>query len=573
VYDSQLIVLKFGGSVLLDEQRLRIAVHEIYRWRRVGWRVIAVVSAFAGRTEELIARSELLSVSSSNLSKACLIASGEIESASFLGIHLDRAGLTAMVLSPASAELVAIGDPLDANPVSIDHAKINQALDDVGIVVIPGFVAINESGATVTLGRGGSDLTAVYLAHGLQADRCRLIKDVDGLYERDPSQSSPPPRRFKCASYADALRTDGSIIQYKAIKFAQRKSVEIELGRFNGVSPTRIGTHLTSFDDRRYDLEPTTVAVCGLGTVGRGVLELIDQLPELFTIVGAACQTPSKHDDLISLAGMITDDAISLAGSETDVVIELIGGVDIAWEVTKKAINTGSYVINANKSLIADCGPEIFERAQDASLSVRYSASVGGVAPIIEAINIYDAAHSINPIRSVHGVLNGTGNFVLGSFARGESLGDSILKAQQLGFAEADPSGDLDGRDSLDKLLVIAQQLGWEIDQVNISLGSITQWAQHGGDVGHPVRHIARLDANSASVRVESVDPNNIDDPLGQLENEWNAAVIEFADGSTQVIKGKGAGRWPTSESVFADLLELRRTLVLEAMKGSIAYV
>ncbi len=570
--DSHLIVLKFGGSVLLDEQRLRIAVHEIYRWRREGWRVIAVVSALAGKTEELIARSERLFDSASSLSRASLIASGEIESASFLGIHLDRAGLPARVLSPASIGLVASGDPLDADPVSINCSLVQRALDETGIVVIPGFVAINETGSTVTLGRGGSDLTAVYLSHALDAGRCRLIKDVDGLYESDPSQASPLPRRFECARYEDAQGTDGSIIQHKAIKFAMQHHIEFELGEFNGLSPTKIGTTQTVYGHGSIRPEPTTVVICGLGTVGQGVLELIGQLPNMFAITGAACQTPAKHKDLIELAGGITNDAVALAGSKAEVVIELVGGVDIAWQITNEAITGGSHVINANKALIADSGREIIERAEAIGLSVRFSASVGGVSPILEAIKLSKSDQPTNQIRSICGVLNGTGNFVLGALARGNSLEEAVVEAQNLGFAEADPSRDLDGRDSLDKLLVIAQQLGWEIDHANFSLGSITQWVEQGDDVHHPVRHIARLDNISASVQVEAVDPNDAGDPLGQLENEWNAVVIKFADGSTQVIKGKGAGRWPTSESVFADLLELRRASVLAASKGAIAH-
>jgi homoserine dehydrogenase len=575
VSDSQLIVLKFGGSVLLDEQRLRIAVHEIYRWRREGWRVIAVVSALAGKTEELIARSNRLSDSASDQSKASLIASGEIESASYLGIHLDRAGLPARVLSPASIGLIARGDPLDADPVSINRAIVQRAIDETGIVVIPGFVAINESGSTVTLGRGGSDLTAVYLTHALNADRCRLIKDVDGLYESDPSISSPPPRRFECVRYEDALGTDGSIIQHKAILFARLHDIEFELGEFNGLYPTRIGTAQTVYGLGMINSEPTSVAICGLGTVGQGVLELIGQLPDMFSITGAACQSPAKHKDLIALAGAggITDDAILLAGSNADVVIELIGGKKSALKITEEAIAGGSHVINANKALIAESGKEIVGCAVIAGLTIRYSASVGGVIPILETLKEYETGGNSSPVRSVRGVLNGTGNYVLGALARKHSYEAAVVEAQSLGYAEADPSRDLDGRDSLDKLLVIAQLLGWEIDDANISLGSITQWVKQGFDDCRSVRHVARLDANTASVQIEQVQVDDLSDPLGQLENEWNAAIIEFADGSTQVISGKGAGRWPTSESVFADLLELRRELVLANTRGAIANV
>lgn len=543
-----LVVLKFGGSVLLDENRLRIAVHEIYRWRREGNRVLAVVSALAGRTEQLIARCDALSPGASAQAKAALIASGELESASLLGVHLDRAGIPARVLTPAAVGMVAAGNALDADPVGIDRGPIDRSLEEEGVLVFPGFVAVNEGGELVTLGRGGSDLTAVYLAHALGATRCRLIKDVDGLYERDPAAAYPPPRRFAYASYADAARTDGSIIQHKAIRFAERAGLEIELGRFNGTRPTRIGAGASVFAQMADAPVVLEIALCGLGTVGGGVLELAAQLPELFRVVGAACRRPERCAHLLPLAGTITDDAAELAGCGADVVVEAIGGVDAAFEVARRALGAGSRVVTANKALIAAQGDEL--ETLGGGEPIRASASVGGVAPVLEAV-------SGGEVMSVRGVLNGTGNFVLGALARGVPLAEAVAEAQRLGFAEADPSRDLDGRDALDKLLVIARTLGWSIDPAKIVLEPITAASAAGAVWGGTVRHVATLTAGGAGVRVEAVGPG---DALAGLENEWNAAVLTFADGSTRVVRGKGAGRWPTSEAVFADLLECSRT-------------
>ena len=268
--EQPLIVLKFGGSVLLDEQRLRIAVHEVYRWRRDGYRVLAVVSALAERTEALIERCSMLSGDASDLAKASLISTGELESAAFLGVHLDRAGIPASVFTPAAVRLVAHGNPLDADPVSVQTEPISAALDTDGVVVFPGFVAIDDEGHTVTLGRGGSDLTAIFLAHALDADRCRLIKDVDGLYDHDPASASPPPQRYRHAGYEEALQTDGSIIQHKAIRFAQDHCIEFELGRFNGTRPTTIGEGEATREAAPDSPTPLRIALCGLGTVGSG---------------------------------------------------------------------------------------------------------------------------------------------------------------------------------------------------------------------------------------------------------------------------------------------------------------
>lgn len=556
------IVLKFGGSVLLDERRLRIAVHEIYRWRRDGWRVVAVVSALAGRTDELIAQCASINPSVNDGDKAAVIAQGELESAAMLGVQLDRAGIPAQVLTPADVRFIADGDPLDANPVSIDVARIESALEHDGIVVFPGFVAIDQSSRIVTLGRGGSDLSAVFLCNALGADRCRLIKDVDGLNDRDPALIHLDPLRYGEASYEDALSTDGTIIQHKAVRYAQGAGIEFELGRFNGVRPTRIGSLKTRFDDQSDLPNNLRVVVCGLGTVGQGVVELISQLPALFTIVGSACASPSKHEDLIPLLGTISDDAIGVSQVEADVVIELIGGVEVAQQVVANAIELGRHVITANKPLIARDGDVLRERAQRNEGSIRYSASVGGSLPVLEV------ASRTRP-RAIQGIFNGTGNFILGSLERGKALESAVVQAQELGFAERDPSRDLDGRDVVDKLRVIADLLGWRDAGANIQAESIAKWVEN-GDCVYPSRHIATLDSSGGRVVVESVDADSL---FAQTHNEWNVFVASYEDSSQLVVRGKGAGRWPTSEAVMADLLELSRACATQASESGVCCV
>ena len=109
------------------------------------------------------------------------------------------------------------------------------------MVVVPGYVATDAEDRLVVLGRGGSDLSALFLADRLGGARCRLIKDVDGLYESDPAAPGPRPRRYGRACWSDALATDGAIVQHKAVRFARDHRLPFELGRINGVAPTRIG--------------------------------------------------------------------------------------------------------------------------------------------------------------------------------------------------------------------------------------------------------------------------------------------------------------------------------------------
>jgi homoserine dehydrogenase len=549
---NPLIVLKFGGSVLLDESRLRLAVHEIYRWKREGYRVVAVVSAFAGKTDDLLSRCDRFASREGALARAGVVATGELESAAFLGIHLDRAGIPASVITPGAASFLATGDPLDANPYSINAALLHEALQRDGVVVFPGFVALDDRSRAVVLGRGGSDLTALFLAHALGAHECRLIKDVDGLYEFDPQRASPPPRRFANASYEDALNTDGSIIQHKAVRFAQERGLSFTLARFNGSRPTVIGPAQSRFDDRRDTPRRLTVALLGAGVVGGGVLDHLAHLSDHFEVVGVSRRDPISTRAL-ALGVPVTGDPVALASSGVDVVVEAIGGDEPARTAILAALESGAHVVSANKAVLAAHWREIHGAAQRAERRVLASASVGGSLPVLERC-------ASGSVRSVRAVLNGTGNFVLERLATGASLGAAVSEAQLLGLAEADPSRDLDGHDALDKLVVVASTIGRAVEPAHVRRGTIGANALP--QRGSRLRHVATLDERGARVLLEPVAP---DDPLFDLPGESNAVVIERGDGSREVITGKGAGRWPTSESVVADLLELAREHALRA--------
>ncbi|MFG0305073.1 MAG: hypothetical protein ACF8Q5_02525 [Phycisphaerales bacterium JB040] len=243
-------VLKFGGSVLRDEHTIAEAAREVVRFRERAERVVAVVSALHGVTDRTLERArQLTEARAESVESACphalaaAISVGEHESASWLALHLALLGHSAPVLTPAALKLTARGDPLDADPVSIDLAHLEHALDTHAVAVIPGFAAIDRHGRTVTLGRGGSDLTALFLAASLQHAgwhaTCRLVKDVDGLYDRDPAHAGA--LRFEHACYDDCLTTDGSIVQFKGVRFAQNHPLSFELGTIGRDDPTTIG--------------------------------------------------------------------------------------------------------------------------------------------------------------------------------------------------------------------------------------------------------------------------------------------------------------------------------------------
>lgn len=551
---ERLIVLKFGGSVLTDELRLRIAVHEIYRWRREGWRVLAVVSAFAGRTDELLESCRLGEIEANAYTTAAIASCGERESAAKLLACLDRVGVPATLLDPAAFGFLAHGPVLDAHPLGFDASRVTQALDSTGVVVVPGFFAVDSAGRTVTLGRGGSDLTALVLADGLRAERCRLVKDVDGLYERDPASSGPRPQRFQRASYGDVLELDGSIVQHKAVRFARERGVTFELGSANSQDVTIVGAQNSVLSRHPRGFRPLRVALLGHGVVGGGVLELLTQMPDRFEVVAAAVRDVAMHEAELLRNGVreISTDPVRVAECGVDVVVEALGGSATARAAVCAALRSNAHVVTANKAMLAEHGRELLALAKARGRELRYSASVGGSAPVIEAAGRLGA-------RGVRGVLNGTSNFVLSRVASGSSLEEAVGTAQRLGLAEADPSRDLDGRDAMDKLRVICLALGVDCGRCDLSRGHVAL-----ARPGLPLRQIATLH-ESGDLEV-SLEPMHPDDALDDVSDEWNAAEIVEGGGRSVVVRGRGAGRWPTAEAVVADLLSIHRQVASRRM-------
>lgn len=529
------IVLKFGGSVLEDEDTLGRAVHEIYRWRRDGYRVLAVVSALAGRTAQLQRHADAHGAAPDSAARAAILTSGERESAALLALKIEQAGIPGCVVTPGSVEFVADGPAHDAQPIAIEAHRLHAALNRHGVVIFPGYTATGGCGEPVALGRGGSDLTAVFLAHALAADRCRLLKDVDGLYERDPRTRGERPRRYARATWADALATDGSIIQHKAVRWARDHAQPIELGALNAHHPTVIDEGTTTFSEPQAERAPLRVGLLGHGTVGAGVARWIADSPELFELRGVAVRRPLAHPTLAT--EIVHTDPIEVARLDIDVLVDALGGVDAPAGAIRTARARGIPLVSANKTFVA----------ATASTSIRCSAAVGGATPVLEAVRR-------GRVHSVRGILCGTANYVLDRMRRGFDFESAVAEAQREGLTEANPDRDLDGRDAADKICVIAQHLGQPIDPESIPRDRID------ARTDPALRQIAHLELDEtgcrAEVRLERLERHS---PLGGARGAQNAVLIERENEETELLLGNGAGRWPTAEAVFADLLEFAR--------------
>lgn len=250
-----LTVLKFGGSVLGTARDYAAAVADIKRHLKRGERVLAVVSALKGATDSLLADAHYFGPEPEPAATASLLATGEAASAARLALALNAAGVEAALLEPGAIGLVTRGPLLDAEPVAVDGDAVRYALERSGVAVIAGFYGRDTAGGYALFGRGGTDLTALFLAHRLGARNCRLLKNVDGVYERDPAGSGKKPRRYAAITWDDALKLGSRVIQPKGLHFARRERVEFAVaavGRGGGAGAgTLVGPGPTAWADSR----------------------------------------------------------------------------------------------------------------------------------------------------------------------------------------------------------------------------------------------------------------------------------------------------------------------------------
>ncbi len=557
-----LVVLKLGGSVLTGEAALAVAASEVYRHVRAGERVVAVVSALAGATDRLLAEAQGIAADPDPYALAELLATGEATSVALLCLALGRSGVPATPLDAVRAGLSTRGPVLDAELVGVDVPAILRALEERPVVVIPGFVGRSAEGGHVTLlGRGGSDLTALYLAGALGASRCRLVKDVDGLFERDPAGPGPAPRRYERIRWEDALRLDGRVVQRKALRFAFERRLAFEVSSPGSGRATAVGEGPTAFAPAAAPRRPLRVVLLGLGNVGLGIHRRLAAEPERYEVVGALVRDLDKHRQDGVAPGVLSCDPGELAGRPHDLVIEAMGGDEPAASLVGAALEAGRDVVTANKEVVGRHGARLEGIAARSGARFAYSAAVGGAVPVLEWI---DRLGRQGGVRSIEGVLNGTTNFILEAVSEGASFEDAVLDAQLRGFAEPDPTVDLDGTDAARKVSVIVRR-AWgrslppeAIERTGIA-GLQADAIRAARREGRSVRLVAscRLAGDRLEARVE---PRvlSADHPLAGTRGEENRVLIE-SDSGRFAISGKGAGRWPTTESVLADVGDVLR--------------
>jgi len=432
--------------------------------------------------------------------------------------------------------------------------------------VLSGFVGRDGENRTTLLGRGGSDLTAAFVAQKI-CGRCVLVKDVDGLYVSDPAKNLNRPARFREVTYETAGRIGSPLIQPKAIQFAAAHRLSLTVTCIGGDSGTKIGSEFDRIARPEAPKPPLNVALLGCGVVGGGVYERLRTLPEAFIMTGVGVRDRKRIRVLSVPDELLTENLEELIQRPCDVVVELIGGITRAYELVRRALRTRRNVVTANKALLATYGEELHNIARENEVVLCSSAAVGGVLPALETI---ERAKAIGPIRAVSGVLNATSNFVLDEIAAGSAFTDAISAAQKNGYAEADPSLDLDGTDAAQKLILLARSaFGALLPLASIQRKGIEGLTpadlQAARDRGTSLRLIAtcRRTAQGLEARVAPMKLPHTH-TLASVAGAQNRILVELVSGETFVVSGAGAGRWPTTEAVIADLTDIRRGIFAE---------
>jgi homoserine dehydrogenase len=322
-------------------------------------------------------------------------------------------------------------------------------------------------------------------------------------------------------------------------------------------------------------MEEVNVGLVGLGNVGSGTLAILAENADQIALklgfrlkVAAVCSRSVHAKAIPSSLGTVfktTDWREVVSHPGVQVVAELVGGTGVAAEIIDASISNGKSVVTANKELMAACGPEIWDRAIRAGINLAMEASVCGGIPIHAVLR---EGISGDRVTALYGILNGTSNFILTEMEkRGEPLASVLAEAQALGYAEADPSADIDGLDARSKLaLLAALAFGEKITPSDIFVEGIRRISPMDFQYAHQLQHTIRLvcaarqthDGLILSVRPALIPRSTI---LASVQGAYNAVWVKGLYGDDTFYYGRGAGPRPTGVAVVSDLMRVAREI------------
>lgn len=313
------------------------------------------------------------------------------------------------------------------------------------------------------------------------------------------------------------------------------------------------------------------VGLLGLGTIGVGVARILLEQKELIsrrlgknvTLVAAADRDLDRDRDIdLSSVRLTTDAAEIVAADDIDLVVELIGGYEPARTFVATALSNGKHVVTANKALIAKHGEELFPVAAEKGLQIGFEAAVGGGIPCMKALREGLAANSIE---SVYGILNGTCNFILTKMENeGSDYSDVLREAQELGYAEADPTFDVEGIDTAHKLSILAAMaFGSKIKFDEVYTEGISKITaadiESARELGYRIKLLGIAKPHDGDAIEMRVHPTlvSLDSQIAQVSDSYNAVQISGDYVEHTMYFGRGAGERPTASAVVADIMDI----------------
>ena len=317
------------------------------------------------------------------------------------------------------------------------------------------------------------------------------------------------------------------------------------------------------------------IGIIGFGTIGSGVLKILqDNSDVIRKRLGTIVEVVKIADlDITSDRGVRVDPKLLttqaeeiIKHSEVDVVVELIGGYEPARSLMLQAVNEGKHVVTANKALLAKHGSEIFSAVENQQLSIGFEAAVGGAIPVIRGIRESFVA---NKIYSIEGIVNGTANYILSKMSDEQCSFDLALKeAQDKGFAEADPTFDIEGIDSAHKIAILSQlAYGTPVKFDEITIQGISGVSiddiECAREFGYRIKLLAisKFDGNSVDIRVHpAMIPQS--NPMANVNGVLNAVRVCDDLMEENILIGHGAGSLPTGSAVVADIIEISRDIL-----------
>ncbi len=322
-------------------------------------------------------------------------------------------------------------------------------------------------------------------------------------------------------------------------------------------------------------MKHVNVGLIGFGTVGAGVVKTLQKNSGLLEKkVGAEinlkwiCDLDLDTDRGVKLPdGSLTDDLNKVMDDpEVDIVIELIGGCTVAKKIILRALSSGKSVVTANKALLAECGKEIFNAEESSHGIIGYEASVAGGIPIIKALR---EGLSANNVFEIYGIINGTANYILTKMSSEKQSFDEALKdAQKLGYAEADPTFDVDGIDTAHKLLLLGSLSShtiFNMDDIFVEgIRKVTKKdIEYAAEFGYVIKLLAiyKNDGDTVELRVHpTLLPKHR--LLSSVKDSYNAVFINADIVGSTLYSGRGAGELPTASAVVADVVDIAKSIV-----------